>query len=56
MDNMNKDNLFDGEGARPYFAKIVYKRLMDGEWFSYADVMADYMQYIAYRAVTTMAS
>ena len=41
---MNKDNLFDGEGARPYFAKIVYKRLMDGEWFSYADVMADYMQ------------
>lgn len=41
---MNKDNLFDGEGARPYFAKHVYKRLMDGKWFSYADVMADYMQ------------
>ena len=41
---MNKDNLFDGEGARPYFAKHVYKRLMCGKWFSYADVMADYMQ------------
>ena len=41
---MNKDNLFDGEGARPHFASHVYKRLMGRLWFSYADVMADYMQ------------
>lgn len=41
---MNKDNLFDGEGARPYFASHVYKRLMGGKWFSYADVVADDMQ------------
>lgn len=41
---MNKDNLFDGEGARPHFASYVYKRLMGGKWFSYTDVMADYMQ------------
>lgn len=39
-----KDYLFDGEGARPQFATLVYKRLMCGKWFSYADVMADYMQ------------
>lgn len=41
---MIKDYLFDGEGARPQFATLVYKRLMCGKWFSYADVMADYMQ------------
>lgn len=41
---MNKDNLFDGEGARPHFASYVYKRLMGCKWFSYTDVMADYMQ------------
>lgn len=40
---MNKDNLFDGEGARPHFATIVYNRLMSRQWITYADVMADYM-------------
>ena len=40
---MNKDNLFDGEGARPHFASIVYNRLMSRQWITYADVMADYM-------------
>ena len=40
---MNKDNLFDGEGARPHFATIVYNRLMSRKWITYADVMADYM-------------
>ena len=41
---MNKDNLFDGEGARPHFASHVYKRMLGRKWFSYSDVMADYMQ------------
>ena len=40
---MNKDNLFDGEGARPQFAQKVYYRLMTRKWITYADVMADYM-------------
>ena len=40
---MNKDYLFDGEGARPHFATIVYNRLMSRQWITYADVMADYM-------------
>lgn len=41
---MNKNYLFDGDGARPQFATYTYKRLMSREWISYADVMADYMQ------------
>ena len=40
---MNKDNLFDGEGARPHFATYAYKRLMSRKWITYADVMADYL-------------
>lgn len=41
---MNKNYLFDGDGARPQFATYTYKRLMSRKWISYADVMADYMQ------------
>lgn len=40
---MTKGLLFDGVGARPLFAKLVYKRLMSREWITYGDVMADYM-------------
>lgn len=40
---MSKNLLFDGGGARPLFAKNAYKRLMNREWITYADVMADYM-------------
>ena len=40
---MAKGLLFDGAGARPLFAKYVYKRLMSRDWITYADVMADYL-------------
>ena len=40
---MDKDNLFDGENARPQFATYTYKRFISHEWFTYADVMADRM-------------
>ncbi len=40
---MAKGLLFDGSGARPLFAKYVYRRLMSRDWITYADVMADYL-------------
>lgn len=40
---MAKDYLFDGESARPHFARYTYKRLMSREWITYADVMGDYL-------------
>lgn len=40
---MAKGLLFDGAGARPLFAKYVYRRLMSRDWITYADVMADYL-------------
>lgn len=40
---MTTRNLFDGESFRALFAKVIYQRLRTREWFSYADVMAEYM-------------
>lgn len=40
---MVRNNIFDGGGARPLFAKYAYKRLMSREWITYIDVMADYL-------------
>ena len=41
---MNKDNLFFGGGCQAQFAKLLYKRLMSREWFTYADIMEEYLE------------
>ena len=40
---MKRNNLFDGESYRAMFAIIIYKWLLTHKWFTYADIMADYM-------------
>ena len=39
-----RKNPFDGKGVYPKFVRHIYKRLMSHEWFSYADVMADFLK------------
>ena len=41
---MIRKNPFDGKGAYTKFVWGIYKRLMSREWFSHADVMADYLK------------
>ena len=41
---MIRKNPFDGKGAYTKFVWGIYKRLMSHEWFSHADVMADYLK------------
>lgn len=36
-------NLFFGESCKAQFANIIYKYLMKKEWFTNADVMAEYL-------------
>lgn len=40
---MKRNNLFDGESYQAMFAIIIYKWLLTHKWFTYADIMADYM-------------
>ena len=40
---MLKHNLFFGENYHSSFASLIYKRLISREWFTYADIMADYL-------------
>ena len=40
---MTRTNLFDGESYQAMFAIIIYKWLLTHKWFTYADIMADYM-------------
>ena len=40
---MKRSNLFDGESYQAMFAITIYKWLMSRKWFTYADIMADYM-------------
>lgn len=40
---MTRSNLFDGESYQAMFAIIIYKWLLTHKWFTYADIMADYM-------------
>lgn len=39
-----RKNPFDGKGVYPKFVKFIYMRLMSREWFSHADVMADFLK------------
>lgn len=39
-----RKNPFDGKGEYPKFVKFIYMRLMSREWFSHADVMADFLK------------
>lgn len=38
-----KDNIFEGDSLYTIFAIKVYKRFVDRHWFTYADVMCDFM-------------
>ena len=40
---MKRSNLFDGESYQAIFAITIYKWLISNKWFTYADIMADYM-------------
>ena len=40
---MLRHNIFDGEGYAALFANIIYKHLRTRNWFSNADVMAEFM-------------
>ena len=40
---MKRSNLFDGESYQAMFAITIYKWLISHKWFTYADIMADYM-------------
>lgn len=40
---MPKRNIFDGESYYAMFVRIVYKRFVSREWFTYADAMAEHM-------------
>ena len=40
---MKRSNLFDGESYHAIFAITIYKWLISHKWFTYADIMADYM-------------
>lgn len=40
---MARNNIFDGESYQAMFAITIYKWLMSRKWFTYADIMADYM-------------
>lgn len=40
---MTRKNLFDGESYQAMFAITIYKWLVSRKWFTYADIMADYM-------------
>lgn len=39
---MQRHNLFFGENYHSSFAILIYKRLMSRQWFTYADIMAEY--------------
>lgn len=39
---MHRHNLFFGENYHSSFALLIYERLMSREWFTYADIMAEY--------------
>jgi hypothetical protein len=38
-----RQNLFDGGSPYAFFAQIIYKWLISRKWFTYADIMAEYM-------------
>lgn len=40
---MTRNNLFDGESYYAMFAQVTYKWLISRKWFTYADIMADYL-------------
>lgn len=40
---MNKDNLFFGENYHSSFALLIDKRIRNREWFTYTDIMAEYL-------------
>ena len=40
---MENPNIFFGESCKAQFANIIYKHLMKKEWFTNADVMAEYL-------------
>lgn len=40
---MHRQNLFDGECYTTHFAIITYKKLMSGQWVTYADIMAEFL-------------
>ncbi len=40
---MIRKNPFDGKSIYAKFVWLIYKRLMSREWFTYADVMADFL-------------
>ena len=40
---MKNNNLFDGESYYAMFAQVTYKWLISRKWFTYADIMADYL-------------
>lgn len=39
-----KNPFYERNGKCPKFVKLIYKRLISREWFSYADVMADFLK------------
>lgn len=39
-----RKNPFDGKGVYPKFVRHIYMRLISREWFSHADVMADFLK------------
>ena len=40
---MAPSNIFDGDSYHAIFARLIYKRLQSRKWFTYADIMAEYM-------------
>lgn len=40
--NMIRKNIFDGDSYYVQFAQKIYERYKSREWFTYADIMADY--------------
>lgn len=40
---MARSNIFDGESYHAIFARLIYKWLLSRKWFTYADIMAEYM-------------
>lgn len=42
---MRSDNIFEGDSYYTQFAQVTYKRLMNRKWVTYADIMADHLNF-----------
>lgn len=42
---MQRKNLFERDSYYILFAQVTYKRLMNRKWVTYADIMADHLNF-----------